>query len=227
VITAILIAAGCVAFTYSSFFEWYVHRYLMHVKRPFPLSEAFRGHTLVHHQIYKWDASFEAAGPGRPPHVALRWYAFPVMIAGHAPLFWLFQYLTGIPHLMWAMLGGCTLYFTGYEYTHYLMHVPKGHYVERYRWFRFIKEHHRLHHKYMMRNLNVFIPLADVCFGTLVTSEGWRSKPEKRARFLEKRRSNGVVRKSVHNAEENKAEVAKAKALVERQKEQAKEKVEV
>lgn len=180
---------GLIAFTYSSFFEWFVHRHLMHVKRPFPFSDAFRGHTLVHHQIYRWDASFESIGPGRPKHVALRWYAFPVMIISHAPLFALMQW--PFPHLpiFWPMTTGCILYFAGYEYTHYLMHVPKGHWVERFRIFRFIKEHHRLHHKYMLRNLNVFIPLADAVFGTLVTSEGWRSKPAKRERILAARRS--------------------------------------
>jgi sterol desaturase/sphingolipid hydroxylase (fatty acid hydroxylase superfamily) len=105
------------------------------------------------------------------------------MLLFHVPFFWAFQYFTGIP-MFWGAMAGCTLYFVGYEYTHYLMHVPKGHYVERFRWFLFLREHHRLHHKYMLRNLNVFIPLADLCFGTLVTSEGWRSKPQKRRRFL-------------------------------------------
>ena len=38
----------------------------------------------------------------------------------------------------------------------------------------------------MLRNMNVFIPLADLCLGTLVTAEGWRSKPQKRRRFLER-----------------------------------------
>lgn len=162
--------------------------------------------------MYRWDQTFEAQGPGRPKHVALRWYAFPAMIVVHGPIFWALQYITGL-HIMWPMLIGCTLYFVGYEYTHYLMHVPKGHYVERFRWFRFIKEHHRLHHKYMLRNLNVFIPLADACLGTLVTSEGWRSKPEKRARFLEKRRTDSLAKRSAHDPEANKAEVAKAKAM--------------
>lgn len=181
-------AVGLIAFAYSSYFEWFVHRHIMHVKRPFPLADAFRGHTLVHHQIYKWDKSFEAQGPGRPKHVALRWYAFPSMILFHFPFFWLLQKLAPGYPIFWPLITGCVLYFTGYEYTHYLMHVPKGHYVERYRVFRFIKEHHRLHHKYMLRNLNVFIPLADLHFGTLVTAEGWRSKPAKRQRILQGRK---------------------------------------
>ena len=41
----------------------------------------------------------------------------------------------------------------------------------------------------MLRNLNVFIPLADISFGTLVTSEGWRSKPAKRERVFAKRKA--------------------------------------
>lgn len=180
------ILAFFVLFTYCSFFEWFVHRHIMHVKR-FPLHDAFRGHTLVHHQIYH-GANFQVRPKGRAPSVVLRWYAFPGMLLFHLPFFALFQWLTGW-QIFWGAALGCTLYFAGYEYTHYLMHVPRGHFVERFRWFQFLREHHRLHHKYMLRNLNVFIPLADVCYGTLVTAEGWRSKPAKRRRFLARRRS--------------------------------------
>lgn len=182
----------CLAFVfwffYASYFEWWVHRHLMHVKRNFPFAEAFKGHTLVHHQLYHWNGKFEAEGPGRPPHVFLRWYAFPAMIACHLPVFGLFQWLTHW-QTFWGALAGTTLYFVGYEYVHYLTHVPRGHFVERFRWFRFIKEHHRLHHKYYLRNMNVFLPLGDLTFGTLITSEGWRSKPAKRQRQLSRRKA--------------------------------------
>lgn len=181
--------AFVIVFIYASFFEWFVHRHFMHAKR-FPLQDAFRGHTMVHHQIYHGD-SFSVK-PGEPGvNVMLRWYAFPSMLVGHMLLFGLFQWLTGIP-IFWGASLACIAYFTGYEYTHYLMHVPLGHYVERFRWFQFIKNHHRLHHKYMLRNLNVFVPLADLCLGTLVTAEGWRSKPAKRQRFLARRRNDAA-----------------------------------
>ena len=178
-------ALACLlCFVYSSFFEWFVHRYFMHVKR-FPLQDAFRGHTLGHHQIYH-GTNFQTQTEGRLRDVMLRWYAFPGMLLLHLPVFGLFQWLAGWP-VFWGAVLGCTLYFAGYEYTHYLMHAPRGHLVERFRWFQFIRNHHRLHHKYMLRNLNVFVPLADVCFGTLVTAEGWRSKPARRRRFLARR----------------------------------------
>ena len=70
----------------------------------------------------------------------LRWYAFPGMLLLHLPVFALIQWITGW-HLFWGGVAGATLYFLGYEYTHYLMHVPRGHYVERFRWFRFLREH--------------------------------------------------------------------------------------
>lgn len=178
---AIGIVLGVLWFTYCSFFEWFVHRHIMHVKR-FPLHDAFRGHTQVHHQIYHGE-NYLAKKPGRPPYVALRWYAFPGMLLFHLPIFALLQWLTGLPMMVSGLIG-CSLYFIGYEYTHYFMHVPRGHPIEKYRWFLFLREHHRLHHKYMLRNLNVFIPLADLCLGTLVTSEGWRSKQAKRGRRL-------------------------------------------
>ena len=59
----------------------------------------------------------------------------------------------------------------------------------------------------------------------VLTSEGWRSKPEKRARFLMKRQT-GVVKPVAKDVEFAKAEVAKARALATAKAEE-KEKVEV
>jgi sterol desaturase/sphingolipid hydroxylase (fatty acid hydroxylase superfamily) len=93
----------------------------------------------------------------------------------------LFERITGLP-TFWGAVVGCTTYYAAYEYTHYLMHVPRGHLIERFRWFRFLREHHRLHHRYMLRNFNVLIPLGDICFGTLVTASGRYAKSSRRHR---------------------------------------------
>ena len=183
-------ACAClVCFVYASFYEWFVHRHIMHVRR-FPLHDAFRGHTLGHHQLFH-GKTFLVPDGTKPSEITLRWYAFPAMLGMHLPFLALFQWLTGLP-TFWGGVAGLTLYFAGYEYTHYLMHAPSGHFVERFRWFLFLRNHHRLHHKYMLRNLNVFIPLADVCLGTLVTAEGWRSKPARRSRFLTRKKKTDV-----------------------------------
>ena len=168
-------------FIYASFFEWFIHRHIMHARR-FPLTGAFDKHTLLHHQIYKGD-NFLARGPERPRHITLRRHTFLSILLIHLPFFGLFQVVTGLPTL-WGAVTAFGLYYAAYEYMHYLMHAPRGHFVERFRWFLFLREHHRLHHKYMLRNLNVLLPLGDFCFGTLVTGEGRYSKRAKRQRML-------------------------------------------
>jgi sterol desaturase/sphingolipid hydroxylase (fatty acid hydroxylase superfamily) len=160
-----LLACG-VGLVYACFFEWLVHRYFMHARR-FPLQDAFRGH-MSHHQIYRGDHRFTTEGAGHSGGIALRWYAFPGMLIGHMPVFLGLQWLLGVP-VFWGGCAACTLYFTGYEFSHYLMHAPRGHFIERIAAFRFIREHHRLHHQYMRCNYNVFSPLADACLGTLRT----------------------------------------------------------
>jgi hypothetical protein len=178
--TFVFEALACLTwFTYGSFYEWFIHRHFMHARR-FPLRDAFEGHTLLHHQIYRGD-DFLAHGPGRPPHLHLRPYTFPAILFSHLPLFILFEWLTGLPTL-WGAVAGCTLYYIGFEYMHYLMHAPRGHFVERFRWFRFLREHHRLHHNYMRTNYNVVFPLADLCLGTLITTEAGRPRRDQRRR---------------------------------------------
>ncbi len=151
-------------FLYACLFEWVAHRYFMHAPR-FPLKDAFRGH-MEHHRTFRGDHRFDVDDPEPVHGVTLRWYAFPGILLGHVPVFLLLEALLGVP-MLWGAVAACSIYFAGYEYTHYLMHVPRGHFVERFAWFRFIREHHRIHHRYMRCNYNVFVPLADACLGTL------------------------------------------------------------
>jgi len=48
------------------------------------------------------------------------------------------------------------------------MHKPGIAWIERTRMFRFLKQHHQLHHSYMGTNFNVVLPLADWMLGTLL-----------------------------------------------------------
>ena len=153
-------------FVYACFFEWVAHRHFMHAPR-FPLRDAFRGH-MEHHRTFRGDHRYQVPEHGHTGGIALRWYAFPGILLGHLPIFALAQWATGWP-TFWSGVLACSLYFAGYEYTHFLMHAPQGHFLERFRWFRFTREHHRIHHRYMRCNYNVFIPLADACLGTLRT----------------------------------------------------------
>lgn len=107
--------------------------------------------------------------------MTMPWFALPGILLAHAPFLALCQRATGRP-LLWGAMLGMALYFACYEYLHYVMHLPRGHWVERQRWFRFLWKHHRLHHRFMGRNFNGVFPLADFCLGTLITSEEWRAE---------------------------------------------------
>lgn len=164
---------------YGSFFEWYWHKLWMHTPR-FPTA-AFKGHTLVHHSLYKSDDSYFFQEVGHPEHILLKPYALPAIVAAHLPIIYLIDRYVA-HHTMIGAVTAILLYFVIYEYMHWNMHVPRDHFVERFRWFRFLREHHRLHHRYYQKNFCVLFPLADLCLGTLITHESLaRRKAEREA----------------------------------------------
>jgi hypothetical protein len=158
-------AAGGVIF--GSFFEWTLHRYFMHRSLPW-FRYPFERHTLVHHRIFKADHTYHLRHEPDKKTIPMAWWNGPVIVA-------LCQLPFFIPALLlhkWGLLCGaavaCTLYFTAYEYLHWCMHLPKRRHVERSGIFFRLNGHHLLHHRYMQKNFNVVLPLADLCCGTLL-----------------------------------------------------------
>lgn len=158
------LAAFIFYFLYESFFEWAFHKYLFHSPRF--IKQTFKAHQLVHHQRYKYaQNSYEVQEGQERDHIAMDWFALPLFVAVHVPIFLVVQWATGW-HSFWGGIGSVVAYYTVYEYFHYGMHVPSGKWFERTPVFQYVKEHHRIHHKYMQQNLNVFFPLADKVLGT-------------------------------------------------------------
>ena len=153
---------------YGSFFEWFWHKYWMHYPRE--PKEAFRGHTIVHHGLYKGDDSFFVEEELHAEHVLLKPYALPGLIALHLPIIYLIDRYW-LPHTALTFFLATLAYFVVYEFTHYNMHVPRKQFVERFAWFRFLRQHHKLHHRYMQKNFCVLIPLADWMCGTMITEK--------------------------------------------------------
>lgn len=149
------LAAFTLYFVYASFFEWFFHRYLFH--SPKYVYRLFREHTLVHHQIYKSDATYHSH-ENHPEKVPMDWWAMPLMVLGHLPLFLLVQRLTHVPSL-WGGVAAIMIYFSLYELFHWAMHVPRASkFLSRFRVWRYLDAHHLVHHKYMLSNLNVIFP---------------------------------------------------------------------
>lgn len=152
---------------FSSLFEWILHRYVMH-KPVWRFRYPFERHALIHHQIFKADHSYHLHHEKDKETIPMAWWNGPVLIMfGLSPflvLSFLFQ--------KWGLLCGAavafTLYYTAYEYMHWCMHLPKKRHIERSGIFFRLNGHHLLHHRYMHRNFNVVLPLADLFLGTLL-----------------------------------------------------------
>lgn len=182
-LTAGLIAAAVfvATFVYSSFFEWVLHRYIMHDDRF--MRYPHRAHQLEHHDIFKADATYclskELHDKEAEHHLTFAWWNAPLLVGIHLPLFAAIAvpaYFFGGGWIaagaaLFAALCGMGSYYALYEYVHFCMHVPGERAFERTKFFNFINNHHRLHHIHYKKNLNVVIPIADLCLGTFVKLE--------------------------------------------------------
>lgn len=177
----------CAAFLVNvcklSFFEWYLHKNIMH--KPFLgfFTYAFNAHAKVHHHMYKADHTYQTDDLEKAEKIPMAWWNGPVLIlftlaidiAIPIVLYYLAQH-NHAPSWMWKTYVASTvlasvLYFATYEYIHWCMHLPeekKERMIQRSSIFRWLNGHHLLHHLYMHKNFNVVCPLADWCLGTLV-----------------------------------------------------------
>ena len=117
----------------------------------------------MHHRIFKADHTYHLVNERDKRTIPMAWWNGPAIVA-----------VCQLPFLAaalllhkWGILCGaavaCTLYFTAYEYLHWCMHLPKKRHVERSGIFFRLNGHHLLHHRYMGKNFNVVLPLADLC----------------------------------------------------------------
>jgi hypothetical protein len=157
-----LIAVGC-----ASFFEWSLHRFIMH-KPLGKFTYPYQRHALIHHRIFRADHTYHLIKEEDKWTIPMAWWNGPALIAA-----------TLVPFLIaslfshkWGILTGAAIaissYYGAYEYIHWCMHLPRKRNVERSGIFFRLNGHHLLHHRYMNKNFNVVLPLADLCLGTLI-----------------------------------------------------------
>lgn len=162
--------AYVIGFVYSSFFEWALHRYLMHSDHL--MKYPFRAHQLEHHAIYKADATYflneEDHTEADKEHLTFAWWNAPLLLSLHAPILVVAYFWAGGLASALGFAAAMASYYALYEYFHYCMHVPGNRFFEQTKVFRFVQEHHRLHHVYYLKNLNVVFPIADFILHTRV-----------------------------------------------------------
>ncbi len=151
----------------ANFFEWFVHKHLMHRKH-WPVRVLYEKHTVMHHKLYREDS------------MALKdWRELAFVLVPSA----------GILGAVLASMAMCSLfalvlgsdvgllsvvtqasYVLAYELSHLSYHLPVRHPIRRLPLLRKLSRHHARHHdpKLMQRhNFNVTVPLADWVLGTM------------------------------------------------------------
>ena len=194
----VLCQAGAflVWFAYGSFFEWWFHKYLFH--SPKLIRATFEAHDRVHHVNYGDKESYDMPCATDPEgeHISMDWFALPIFVGVHFPIIFAVQWLTKIP-MVW---GGCLaigVYYVMYETVHYFMHIPRNRWIEGTKLYKFLNEHHRIHHKYTNKNLNVLVPLADAVMRTLVVKKRSPSTTFAISETVELRRGTVAAKRSV------------------------------
>ena len=155
-------------FLLSNFFEWFLHRHVMHRPQKNPALRAiYTRHTLMHHQFFT-DTEMRFAGPLDwrvtffPPYALV---VFILMsIPGALVLGWLISANVG-----WLLMCTTTGMFLIYEFMHFCCHVEESWFVRNCPFVNTIRRHHTAHHDQaimMERNMNLTFPIADWLFGT-------------------------------------------------------------
>jgi hypothetical protein len=155
------------AVVFASFFEWTLHRFIMH--RPLgPITYPFKTHAMIHHQIFRADESYHLLNEKDKHTIPMAWWNGPVLVSLCCAPFVVWAWAAS----NWAILAGAgftfAAYYGTYEYLHWCMHLPRKRALERSGVFFRLNGHHILHHRYMHKNFNVVLPLADFCLGTLL-----------------------------------------------------------
>lgn len=148
----------------NPFIEWGIHRYLMHRKLG---GYGYRNHTLEHHAIFRAGESYHALTPEMEKnHGQFTWLEYLILPVIGSFFYVPLHFLIGLPVLAPALLA-VLLNIMAFDFLHHHFHVARDCWFQRTRLFRFLHDHHRLHHAHYETNLNVTFPLADLCLGTL------------------------------------------------------------
>jgi hypothetical protein len=151
----------------ASFYEWALHRYVMH-RAVGRFTYAFRAHTHIHHKVFKADHSYHLHDEKDRATIPMAWWNGPVLVLIFALPFMALSLLLSRWGITLGAVAAMAAYYGIYEYIHWCMHLPKSRRLERSWIFRRLNGHHLLHHRYMQKNFNVVFPLADLCLGTLM-----------------------------------------------------------
>jgi hypothetical protein len=167
--------------------EWVIHRYVYH-RAVVPFLKRIHIVHEAHHHLYFPTWRYVTAGPARRIPVlggdvseACTTPVGNAMVRVAHYLFYFIGLLTliclpgwlltsSLPFLYGTLAGAAVLSHL-FIVVHDGIHRPHSHrMLQKQSWFRFLDEHHYIHHVDEECNVNFLLPLADWLFGTLRTS---------------------------------------------------------
>ncbi|MBD0864226.1 MAG: sterol desaturase family protein [Rhodobacteraceae bacterium] len=157
-----------VMFLGANFFEWFLHRFVMH--RPSKikaLRAIYERHTLMHHQFFT-DKEMRFAGAHDfrvtffPPYALVTFLCISIPIA-------LVGGFVFTANIGWLIMATTTSMYLLYEFMHACCHVEESFFVRKMPFVNTIRRHHTAHHNQsimMEQNMNLTFPIMDWLFGT-------------------------------------------------------------
>lgn len=155
-------------FIIGSFAVWLIHKYPLHIEGI--NNYMYQAHAIDHHSFFNYH-HMAMENHNDLKSVLVEPKVSVVFSAIYMPMvFFITRYFFGHNLACLVIVGSC-LYFMFYELIHTITHLREDHKVFEIKPFRFLREHHRIHHhpKYLNQNFNVAFPLADWVLKTLVT----------------------------------------------------------
>lgn len=148
--------------------EWAIHRNLLHHR-----SWGFYDrHTPEHHALFVGqDMTIRSVYEFRLVLIPI--YAVFTLFAVAVPVAAAFA-LVGQRNLGLLFFASAVGYVLTYEWLHLSYHLPPYRFLNRWRVFRFLRQHHATHHlpRLMQRwNFNTTVPLWDILLGTVYRSQ--------------------------------------------------------
>jgi len=155
-------------FAFSNWFEWWIHKYVMHrLIDVFALRAIYDRHTRQHHQYFtNNEMTVDSTREFRI--IFFPWRALASFIALGVPfalaLSWLIH-----PNAGYILMVTIVAQYLIYETFHYCCHVHENWFVRNLPFVNTIRRHHTAHHNQgimMDRNMNLTFPIADWFMGT-------------------------------------------------------------
>lgn len=156
----------------GNFWVWFLHKHPLH-RRWKIMPFAYDIHTKAHHFFFTdEDVVFRDSRDFQIllfPYWSVALYCF---ILGPGVAFIVSLFAT--KNISFLVLIGVPGYFLLYEIFHFISHLPEDHPVLKISHFRYMREHHRLHHRHSLMagyNFTIVFPLADKVMGTFYPHE--------------------------------------------------------